>query len=114
MTVAPDESYCNIGSSGGHIVHILMRDNELRIVDSIKVHDINVKDEEAHPVESIDIWTGGDMYAAASLSGFCYVYERRKLRLKLLHPDGVNGVKFTPGEKPRVCNYRLAHVLKDI
>ena len=84
-----------------------MKDSQLKIVDHIKTGG---DDDTVHPIEALDIWRLGDMFAAASLSGFAYIYEpdksREKCRLKLLHPDGVNGVKFCPGDKPRVsCKF---------
>ena len=108
--VAPSEKYCLVGSGAGHIVIIILNENVLKVVNHLKPAEF---DDTTHPIESIDFWKegNGEMFAAASLSGLVYVYEpdksREKCRLKLLHPDGVNGVKFCPGEKPRVSRILL-------
>ena len=65
---------------------------------------------ESHPIETIEIWKEvqksgqlSSLFAAGSLSGFVYIYEKNRIRLKLLHPDRVNGVLFCPGvDIPRI------------
>ena len=78
--------------------------------DEEKANGTKMEDdgEEAHPIEVVKFWkaenTGalGELFVAGSLNGFVYVYEPTgRLRLKLLHPDGVNGLIFAPGDVPR-------------
>ena len=104
MALSPDESYCFVGSSDGILAQVILRDQNLKFVTQTKLED-----DESHPIESIDFHSSGEMLALASLSGITYVFETSKLgrnnqnvRLKLVHPDGVNGVKFCPGDLPRV------------
>ena len=106
MALSPDESYCFVGSSDGILAQVILRDQNLKFVTQTKLED-----DESHPIESIDFHSSGEMLALASLSGITYVFETSKLgrnnqnvRLKLVHPDGVNGVKFCPGDLPRVSH----------
>ena len=117
MDVSPDKSRILIGSSSGQlcVVSIDPGSYQLKLVDTIetdeekaagtKMDDDN--DDEAHPIEVVKFWhntstTLGQLFVAGSLNGFVYVYENTgKLRLKLLHPDGVNGLIFAPGDVPR-------------
>jgi len=109
MQPCPDESFCLVGSAEGQVETVSMKNGTLKSVGQIKMEE---KEETHHPVEAIDFHPSGDMFAIASLSGFAYVYEKQRLRLKLLHPDGVNGVKFCPGNKPRIITSCLDGKLK--
>ena len=86
----------------------------MKVVDTIETDEekaagtkMEDDDEESHPIEVVKFWKSenkalGQMFVAGSLNGFVYVYENTgKLRLKLLHPDGVNGLIFAPGDVPR-------------
>ena len=104
MALAPDESTCFVGSANGVLATVILREQKLKFVTQTKLED-----DESHPIEAIDFHDSGEMVALASLSGIAYVIETSKMgrsnqniRLKLLHPDGVNGVKFCPGDVPRV------------
>ena len=86
----------------------------MKVVDTIETDEekaagikMEDDDEESHPIEVVKFWKSenkalGQLFVAGSLNGFVYVFENMgKLRLKLLHPDGVNGLIFAPGDVPR-------------
>jgi len=106
-----------VGSSSGHI-SVVNCDSSFNLkvtetIDTDQSKETKNEDElvESHPIECIKIWKDGEksqfnsLFAVASLSGFVYIYEKNRIRLKLLHPDRVNGVLFCPGvDVPRVLS----------
>ena len=114
MDISPDRSSVVIGSASGQLCVVSIDSNyqlkrlEVIETDEEKLNGTKMEDDEdAHPIEVVKFWqntstTLGQLFIAGSLNGFVYVYENTgKLRLKLLHPDGVNGLIFAPGDVPR-------------
>ena len=85
------------------MLHWQSRDSEISCIIKGMLNEHGTKndeDSEDHPIEKVCFWSSntnvlGNLYIAASLNGFVYVYESGRLRLKLLHPDGV--CRFTFG-----------------
>ena len=106
ISLVVGKSYSLVGFADCTVGLLVSTPEGLKFADHFKPEANEKKEEgeEPHPIEAVDVWTGGngDLFAAASLSGFLYIYENRKIRLKLFHPDGVNRVRFCPGDKPRV------------
>jgi len=107
-----------VGSSTGQICVLNIDESlNIKLIDRIETNDEkeykNDDNTIEHPIEKIQMWNtigkGFDnMFVAASLGGILYVYEKtNQLRLKLVHPDGVNNVIFMPGDVPRVMTAGL-------
>jgi len=105
ISLSVGKNYSLVGFADCTIGLVASTPEGLKFADHFKPekYEKRSEGEESHPIEAADIYDGQvDLFAAASLSGFVYIYESRKIRLKLLHPDGVNKVRFIPGDKPRV------------
>jgi len=120
MDITTDGKTVLVGSSTGQICVLNIDESmNLKLIDRIETNDQkeykNPDDEDMieHPIEKVAIWKtigkGFDnMFVAASLGGVLYVYEKtNQIRLKLVHPDGVNNVIFMPGDVPRVMTAGL-------